>query len=104
MLLQRRKHFFSNVPIIYGASGLQDIMKTGLWRTEKGFYGQMRPKSIELSQMERSISGNKEENHYLTEQHHLSSNMEKEETLWYGVEWSGKACRGAGKHGQGSIL
>jgi hypothetical protein len=34
----------------------------------------------------------------LTEQHHLLSNME-EETSWYGVEWSGKAYRGAGEHG-----
>jgi hypothetical protein len=87
MLLQRRKHLFSNMPIIYSASRLQDIIKTGLWRTRKGFYGQMRPKSIELGQMERSISGNKGENHCLTEQHHLLSNMEEEETLWYGVVW-----------------
>jgi hypothetical protein len=64
-------------------------MKTGLWRTEKGFYEQMRPKSIELDQMERSISGNKGENHYLTEQHHLLSNMEEKETSWYGVVWGG---------------
>jgi hypothetical protein len=64
MLLQRRKHLFSNMPIVYGASSLRGVMKTGLWRTEKGFYGQMRPKSIELGQMKRSISGNKGENHW----------------------------------------
>jgi len=50
--------------------------------------------------MERLISGKKKENHYLTEQHHLLSNMEKEETLWYGVVWGGmewessQRCRG----------
>jgi transposase len=66
-----------------------NIMKTGLWRTGKCFYGQMKPKSIGLGQMERLISGKKRENHYLTEQHHLLSNMEEEETSWYGVVWGG---------------
>jgi hypothetical protein len=42
-------------------------MKTGLWRTGKGFYGQMKPKSIGLGQMERFISGKKRENHYISE-------------------------------------
>ena len=70
-------------------SPLQSIMNTGLWRIGKGFYGQMRPKSIGLGQMGRFISGKKGENHYLTEQHHLLSNMEEEETSWYGVVWGG---------------
>src|ERR1700723_2819722 len=70
-------------------SPLQSIMNTGLWRIGKGFYGQMRPKLIGLGQMGRFISGKKGENHYLTEQHHLLSNMEEEETSWYGVVWGG---------------
>src|ERR1700722_15071181 len=88
-LLQRRKLLFSNEPIVYDVFSLQNIMKTGLWRTGKGFYGQMKPKSIGLGQMERLISGKKKENHYLTEQHHLLSNMGEEEILWYGVVWGG---------------
>jgi len=64
-------------------------MKTGLWRTGNGFYGEMKPKSIGLGQMERLISGKKRENHYLTGQHHLLSNMEEEGTSWYGVVWGG---------------
>jgi hypothetical protein len=48
MPLQRRKHLFLNKPIACSASSLQDIMKAGLWRTGKGFYGQMRPRSIGL--------------------------------------------------------
>src|ERR1700722_6899953 len=88
-LLQRRKLLISNEPIAYGTSSLQSITNTGLWRIGKGFYGQMRPKSIGLGQMGRFISGKKGENYYLTEQHNLLSNMEEEETSWYGVVWGG---------------
>ena len=64
-------------------------MKTGLWRIGKGFYGQMRLKSIELGQMEGFTPGKKGENHLQTEPLHQLSNMEGEITLWYGVEWGG---------------
>jgi hypothetical protein len=58
------------------------------WIVEDWFYRQMRPRSIGLGQIERCMSENKGENHYLTEQHHLLSNME-EETSWYVVVWGG---------------
>src|ERR1700720_3597440 len=72
-------------------SPLQSIMNTGLWRIGKGFYGQMRPKSIGLGQMGRFISGKKGENHYLTEQHHLlvKHGGGKNLMVWGCMGWNG---------------
>ena len=68
---------------------LPNIMKIGQWRIGRGSYGQMRPKSTELDQMEGLILGKRRENHCLTEPPLPQSNMEEETTLWYGVVWGG---------------
>ena len=70
-------------------SSLHTHIGIGQWRTGKGCCGQMRQRLIELDQMGRHMYGKKGGNHCLTEQHHLLSNMEEEETLWYGVVWDG---------------
>jgi len=69
----------------------------------KGFYGQMKPKSIGLGQMERLISGKKkgeplsDRTTSPTVKH--GGGREPHGMGLYGVEWSGKAHRGAGEHG-----
>ena len=63
------------------------IMKTGLWRTGRGCYSQMRQRLIKLDQMGRFMSGNNVENPYLTALQHQLSNMEVGITWWYGAVW-----------------
>jgi hypothetical protein len=64
-------------------------MKTGQWRIGKGSYGQMRPKSIGLGQMEGLILGRRRGNHFLTKPPLLLLNMEEGIILWCGVVWGG---------------
>jgi hypothetical protein len=64
-------------------------MKTGQWRIGKGSYGQMRPKSIGLGQMEGLILGRRRGSHFLTEPPLLLLNMEEGIILWCGVVWGG---------------
>jgi hypothetical protein len=95
----KKKTPLLNEPIANGASSLQYIMKTGPWRIGKGFYRQMRQKSIGLGQMERFISGKKGENHFLMEHCQTWRRRKPHSMGLYEVEWSGKAHGGAGKYG-----
>ena len=52
-------------------------MKTGQWRIGRGYYGQMRPKSTGLDQMEGSILGRRGGNHFLTGPPLPQSSMEE---------------------------
>ena len=64
-------------------------MKTGQWRTRRGSYGQMRPRSTGLGQMEGFIPRNKRVNNFLIGPPHPQSSMEKEIILSYGGVWAG---------------
>jgi hypothetical protein len=65
------------------------ITGIGQWRTGKGYCGQMKQKSIGLSQMGRCIPGRRGENHFLTGLPPLLSSMEGVVTSWYGGVWGG---------------
>ena len=68
---------------------LLSIMKTGLWRIRKEYFGQMKQRSTGLGLMEGCILGKKRENHFLTELLHQLLSMEGEITSWYGGVWGG---------------
>jgi hypothetical protein len=64
-------------------------MKTGLLKTGRGSYGQMRPKSTGLDQMEGFTLGNRRGKSFQIGLLHLLSSMEEEIILWYGGVWVG---------------
>ena len=103
-LQQRGKSLCSSSLIIRGGSKLPVFIKTGLWRTGKGHYSQMRLRSIVLGLMGWCMFGSNEENHYQTEPQHQLSNMEGVTISWYGVVWGGVAYRSSGKDGCRAIL
>ena len=63
-------------------------MKTGQWRTGRGFCGQMRPRSTGLGQMKGFIPRNKRVNNFLIGPPHLQSSMEEEIISLYGGVWA----------------
>ena len=63
-------------------------MKTGQWRTGRGFYGQIRPRSTGLGQMRGFISGNKRVNNFLIGPPHPQSSMEEEIISLYRGVWA----------------
>ena len=77
MLLSRGNALFSRRPTDWSISHLPDTMKTGQWRIGRGSYGQMRPKSTGLDQMEGPILGRRWGNHFLTGPPLPQSSMEE---------------------------
>ena len=63
-------------------------MKTGQWRTGRGSYGQMRPRSTKLGQMGGFIPGNKRVNNFLIGPPYPQSSMEEEIISLYGGVWA----------------
>ena len=77
VLLSRGNILFSRRPTDWSVSNLPDNMKNGQWRIGRESYCQMRPKSIELDQMEGPILGRKGGSHFLTELPLLQSSIEE---------------------------
>ena len=89
VLLSRGNTLFSRRATDWSILNLPDTMKTGQWRIGRGSYGQMRPKSTELDQMEGPVLGRRGGNHFLTGPPLPWSSMEEGTILWYGVVWGG---------------
>ena len=88
-LLSRRSALFLRGIIKKLISNLLSTMKTGQWRIGRGSYGQMRPRSTGLGQMEGSIPGKKGVSLFQTASPPQLSSMEEEIISWYGVAWAG---------------
>jgi hypothetical protein len=65
-LLLRRSALSLRSNISRIVSNLPSTMKIGQWRIGRGFYGQMRPRSTGLGQMEGPTLGNKGVNPFQT--------------------------------------
>jgi hypothetical protein len=88
-LLSRRNALFLRGVIERIASNLPSTMKIGQWRIGRESYGQMRPRSIGLGQMEGPIPGKKGVHLFLTALPLPLSSMEGGIILWYGGVWDG---------------
>ena len=87
-LLLRRSALFSRSNIDRIVSNLPSTIKIGQWRIGRGSYGQIKPRSIGLGQMEGPTLGNKEVNPFQTILPLLLSSMEGGIILWYGGVWA----------------
>src|ERR1700730_19327047 len=87
--LSSRSALFSRSIIEQIVSNLPNTMKTGQWKIGRGSYGQMRPRSTELNQMEGSIPGKKGAHPFQIALLPQLSSMEEEIILWYGAVWAG---------------
>jgi hypothetical protein len=89
-LLSRRSALFSRSIIEQIVSKLPNTMKTGQWKIGRGSYGQMRPRSTELNQMEGSIPGKKGAHPFQIALLPQLSSMEEEIISWYRAVWAGR--------------
>jgi hypothetical protein len=77
VVLSRENVPFSKRLIDWNVLNGWGVMKTGQWSIGKESYGQMRPKSTGLGQMEGLILVRRRRNHFLTGPPLLLSNIEE---------------------------